>query len=367
MPFGRDELDELFKKQISPTLRSLNLDIVRVDRREHKEDLNVYINKMIQNSDMALADLTFARPSVYYEAGFAERQIPVIYTVRKDHLDKGQRDDNLRVHFDLGMKKIITWRDPDDTIFSGALKRRASYFARPLKLRLIKDLVLEKDKNEFLSMSIQERIDKLSRAFRTMLTKSHFQLRSIKDFHYKTFLASPGNILIGVKLVGHTSFLVTVIMTDALSRRIISDTIAKMNSETLIASHKWIKDYRELVIFASLSKFADSRLASALPDAQKLPDAGPFILKKDFRHSGKYRAISIVLLDSINSRHGINGAVNKCTSFLPKRSSLNTPYVVSHKHFFRTIRTIRFKGLSAPYPKEQLLKLLNSTLKKTIG
>jgi hypothetical protein len=31
------------------------------------------------------ADLRYARPSVYFEAGYAERSVPVIYTVRRDH------------------------------------------------------------------------------------------------------------------------------------------------------------------------------------------------------------------------------------------------------------------------------------------
>jgi hypothetical protein len=60
---------------------------------------------------------------VYYEAGFAQRSVPVIYTVRKDHLKPGQPDD-LRVHFDLQMKPIIPWEAPNDSTFSAKLEKR---------------------------------------------------------------------------------------------------------------------------------------------------------------------------------------------------------------------------------------------------
>lgn len=70
-----------------------------------------------------IADLTYTRPSVYFEAGFAQSLVPVIYTVRKDHLLEGQPED-LRVHFDRKMKPIIDWKNPNDSTFSNRLERR---------------------------------------------------------------------------------------------------------------------------------------------------------------------------------------------------------------------------------------------------
>lgn len=77
---------------------------IRVDRKQHRDDLNNFIRRMIKECDIVLADLTYTRPSVYYEAGFAERFSPVVYTVRTDHLSRSQPDEQLRVHFDLEMK-----------------------------------------------------------------------------------------------------------------------------------------------------------------------------------------------------------------------------------------------------------------------
>ena len=75
MAFGREDCDTVYDRHIVPALRSLKIDPVRIDRREHKDDLNSYIIRMLRDSDIALADLTYSRPSVYYEAGFAERRI----------------------------------------------------------------------------------------------------------------------------------------------------------------------------------------------------------------------------------------------------------------------------------------------------
>src|SRR5215472_9716952 len=52
-------------------------------RLEHNDDIDKRIMKEIKACDFAIADLTYARPSVYFEAGFAQRSVPV--TSRKDH------------------------------------------------------------------------------------------------------------------------------------------------------------------------------------------------------------------------------------------------------------------------------------------
>ena len=113
MAFGHRDCDKVYNNHIVKVLRGMSIEPVRVDRRQHKDDLNIYIIRTLKEAEIAIVDLTYARPSVYYEAGFAERNIPVIYTVRKDHLNMSQTDDRLRVHFDLTMKKIITWSNSE--------------------------------------------------------------------------------------------------------------------------------------------------------------------------------------------------------------------------------------------------------------
>jgi hypothetical protein len=85
--------------------------------------------------------VTYARPSVYYEAGFAEREIPVIYTVRRDHLALRVDDEFgvFRVHFDLLMKNLIDWTDPSDQTFVARLARRVDEILGPIRDRLAID------------------------------------------------------------------------------------------------------------------------------------------------------------------------------------------------------------------------------------
>ena len=59
--------DIIYAEKIFPTLKSLGLNPIKVDNRQHREDLNVFIINMLEQSEIALVDLTYARPSVYYE------------------------------------------------------------------------------------------------------------------------------------------------------------------------------------------------------------------------------------------------------------------------------------------------------------
>jgi hypothetical protein len=82
----------------------------------------------------AIADLTYARPSVYFEAGYAQRQVPVIYIARKDHFTPRLADEfgNYKVHFDLQMKNIIPWSNASDNVFVKKLKARINKVISPL-------------------------------------------------------------------------------------------------------------------------------------------------------------------------------------------------------------------------------------------
>lgn len=123
MAFGRDDTDLFYEKQILPVLKRNGVKPVIINRHQSNDDLNFQIFDQLEKADFCIADLTYTRPSVYFEAGYAQRVIPVVYTVRKDHLGKGQPDD-LRVHFDLQMKPIIDWKNSDDLTFASRLEKR---------------------------------------------------------------------------------------------------------------------------------------------------------------------------------------------------------------------------------------------------
>ena len=57
-----------------------------INRREDNRDINHQIIEQLNACDFCITDLTYTRPSVYFEAGYAQRAVDVIYTVRSDHL-----------------------------------------------------------------------------------------------------------------------------------------------------------------------------------------------------------------------------------------------------------------------------------------
>lgn len=105
-------MDEIYDAVIAPTLSKLNIIPTRVDRIVHNSDINTKILDLINRADFGVIDLTYARPSVYYEAGYLEGQgKSVIYIVRDDHFRRKATDDNGNeiVHFDLSVRNIIPW------------------------------------------------------------------------------------------------------------------------------------------------------------------------------------------------------------------------------------------------------------------
>lgn len=133
--FGRQDVDWFYDRVLAPVLHNLGIEALRVDRVQHNEDIDDKIVQLMNAADFAIADLTHARPSVYYEAGFMQgRGKPVIYTARKDHFR--QRDDdehgNLAIHFDLKMRNIIDWAANDVTV-AERVAGRVRYVTQPLR------------------------------------------------------------------------------------------------------------------------------------------------------------------------------------------------------------------------------------------
>src|SRR5258708_13739041 len=96
--FDRADTDGLYEGTIARVLHSEGATPVIINRRQSNDDLNNQIIRALESSDFCIADLTYARPSVYFEAGFAQRAGPVIYTVQANHLTRGQPD-HLLFHF----------------------------------------------------------------------------------------------------------------------------------------------------------------------------------------------------------------------------------------------------------------------------
>ncbi len=180
MALDHEDTDRLYDKIIKTVLRKRGITPFRIDRREHNEDIDDVIISELRNCDLALADLTYARPSVYFEAGFAQRAAPVIYTCRNDHLRPRPNDEfgNFRVHFDLLMKNIIAWSSSTDARFAKRLERRISYITAPLLRAKKLDKKSKEESDNFNLLSLRERIQRLERLTARKFQHAGFRLKS---------------------------------------------------------------------------------------------------------------------------------------------------------------------------------------------
>ncbi|MEM6675261.1 MAG: hypothetical protein AAF726_20605 [Planctomycetota bacterium] len=182
MAFGRKDADAVYSKLIKPTARSLDLTCTRVDQKEHNRNINDVIAEEIGRANVVIADLTYARPSVYFEAGLAEARIRerVIYTVRRDHL-KPRDDDperNLAVHFDVSMRNMIGWNDPSDVKFGEKLAKRLRHVLRPIERERARDRARDASREDFGKLSGEMQLDQMlaeatSSLRRAKLRKAH--------------------------------------------------------------------------------------------------------------------------------------------------------------------------------------------------
>jgi hypothetical protein len=173
MAFGKAETDRLYEWAIVPTLDAANLHAVRVDRVEHNGDIDDRIIQELKECHLAIADLTFTRPSVYFEAGYAQRVVPVIYTVRRDHFDRGAPD-TARVHFDLQMRNIIDWSKPDDPRFKVRLAKRLKHVLRPILKEEKRIAEHGLQEAQFRALSVNEQRSKMKEVLQEEFVRARF-------------------------------------------------------------------------------------------------------------------------------------------------------------------------------------------------
>lgn len=175
--FDHKDVDTIYDHAIRPVLRQLKLCPSRVDRVEHNDDIDDHIFKLIDQSQVCIADLTFARPSVYYEAGYAYGTgKPVIYIARRDHFYARTEDEagNLKIHFDLQMKNIIPWVEPNET-FKKRLRARLQHVLRPLFRSQKAESIKFVDREYFSSLSQNKRLATLVVKGRSLLRSRGFR------------------------------------------------------------------------------------------------------------------------------------------------------------------------------------------------
>lgn len=106
MSFAED-LSSAYELGIQPALTECGYSPWRSDRAQFAEKICDRIILEIRRSGLLVADVTFHRQGVYFEAGFAMGLgKPVLWTCREDELDKA--------HFDTRQYNHVVWKSPDD-------------------------------------------------------------------------------------------------------------------------------------------------------------------------------------------------------------------------------------------------------------
>jgi hypothetical protein len=187
MAFDHSDTDRLYNLAIRSLLLEQRIVPIRVDRVEHQERIDQFIIDNIDAADFVIVDLTYARPSVYYEAGYAENRIPVIYTCRRDHFGGGTKAPDgyqLKIHFDLITKNIIGWSDPGDSKFVKRLRKRVTFVTQPLvrDRRAVEEQ--QKQIEEFRAKPLSVRLEAIAIRLREAIRSHGFDYldrRSVQD------------------------------------------------------------------------------------------------------------------------------------------------------------------------------------------
>ncbi len=101
------ETHAAYENGIKPAVVKAGCVPIRIDQKEHNNEIPDEIIAEIRNSQFMVADFTGQRLGVYYEAGFAMGLgRKVIWCCRKDEIGK--------LHFDTNHKNHIDWQTPEE-------------------------------------------------------------------------------------------------------------------------------------------------------------------------------------------------------------------------------------------------------------
>lgn len=101
------ELKLAYDNGIAQGIRDAGFEPMRIDIKEHNNEIPDEIMSEIRNCEFMVADFTGQRAGVYYEAGFAMGLgRKVIWCCREDEINK--------LHFDTSHKNHLVWSGPED-------------------------------------------------------------------------------------------------------------------------------------------------------------------------------------------------------------------------------------------------------------
>jgi nucleoside 2-deoxyribosyltransferase len=183
--FGKEDVDKIYTDAVLPVLNFMKIKPYRVDKVEHNDDIDDKIIELLSKCDICIADLTFSRPSVYYEAGyFNGLGKQVIFIARKDHFIQKKDDEygNFRIHFDLQMKNIIKWDSTEEIrLFKKKLQSRLKLILKPLKQKFKEkeEEDLKKSRQYFLKLSPEEKRKIIKKQLHQFFKKKNSEIKHI--------------------------------------------------------------------------------------------------------------------------------------------------------------------------------------------
>ncbi len=297
--FNYKDVDAIYDRIICPVLSEFNLRPLRVDRVEHNDDIDDQIFKLIDQSQILIADLTYARPSVYYEAGCAFGMgKPVIYFARKDHFHARPEDPagNLRIHFDLQMKNIIPWTEPNDT-----LKRRLRSRLRHVLKPILRDRQVSEVKQE------QERRFAAQSQYQALIELTNKSSSILHSLGYKTgegtsFVPLRDNpryahlIKSSAKIQHH----VHIIAIDTVNKTSATYPSWVFDTGITYQDRKKLKRINSICFFVTLRSIRETTLVSLFPSWS--PISEHIFIKSETPDSGEALHLrEIAVIDGVKS------------------------------------------------------------------
>ena len=317
--FGFDDVDRVYSKLIKPTLAPLGITVSRVDRVDHNDDIDNKIMELLDEADFCIADLTYARPSVYYEAGYAIAKKPVIFISRKDHFKARDGDPagNQRVHFDLQMKNIIPWGNSGN-IFKVSLKKRVRLVTRPLIRTLLSDASQAKEREAFTGLAQQERIETLEEISERAARAHSFSVEGAENRWMRNVFGLSSAIDAERKLGGADLSLRIYIeprfqfggLRDVGYRKTFQPC-KKSDAKTAILRKQIV-----ISIFASLGKISQSTLERAFPHHAKNPQNSYREALREDRASGSLVRSFVIPIQEVSSPKMFRAQVSEALDFV---------------------------------------------------
>jgi nucleoside 2-deoxyribosyltransferase len=271
--FDKNDVDLIYDRGIVAVLRDLKVTALRVDRVQHNEDIDDKIFELLDAADVCIADLTYARPSVYYEAGYAvAAEKPVIYIARADHFHPKPEDraGNERIHFDLQMRNIIPWEAPN-AAFKNALRRRVQHVIRPLlRTRTISEGESQQ-KLRFSNLPLNQRIRSLLEKGTNLLRRRGYQRgRFSEALVHPYYGVQYDRLKASIHQRVHLAAGRTI--NDSEFERIRQTSRNCSAAEACLTKVTKAKAVEDLIAIATLGPFRSDRLAQLLPHFSRVSD-----------------------------------------------------------------------------------------------